>query len=434
MVVAVVSSMAAHVVGCGGGSGGARTTPGPGPGGGGGAGTGGGPGGGGGAEPDEGPAPFVLEPSEDDVKGGDGGDGGGAAKEPEPDAEPLVEQDLVHTVKTKTSRADMSAFLVKPAAEAEKKREFARAIVLYRALVVARGPGSPEALKLAEMWALAGRPDRAREAFGAFIAATDDAKAREQAIKTRAALPAEDPFARQLELPALDKEATRVFKAGRKAYKKKQYADALVQYQMGYALAPDLPGFLRELGATYEKLGGKAKAVDFYVSYLQQRPFGKNADEIRKEMKKLKVKLGKLSIKSSLPCEQVWLGGQVVPKKLPVKDLTVAPGRYGLLCFNGRYGLYYRDYVTVGEGEDKAMDFRWAIIVNALENPYGRISLESSWDKGVMMDLGIDLTELGVPVPDDNRALKMVLTDDAGTKSVERFQKLEPGQRYVIKW
>ena len=51
-----------------------------------------------------------------------------------------------------------------------------------------------------------------------------------------------------------------------------------------------------------------------------------------------------------------------------------------------------------------------------------------------MMDLGIDVPELGVPVPDDDRALKMVLTDDAGTKSVTRYQKLDPGQRYSIKW
>jgi hypothetical protein len=430
VAVAVVSALAGHVVGCGGGSTGTGTTAGPGGGGGSGAG-----GGGGGGDPvDEPETPIVLEPSEDDVRVADAG---GDAKQddpkkPEPAGE--IELDLVHTVKTKTSRADMSAPLLKAAQAAKKKRAFEDAIVLYTAVVVARGPGSPEAVDLAEMWALAGKPDQAREVLNVYIATTGDAAGRDAAIKTRGALPAEDPFARQLRLPALVKEGAKVFKAGRAAFKKKKYGDALVQYHMGYALAPDLPGFLRELGSVYEKLGAKAKAEAFYISYLQQRPFGKNADEIRKELKRLKVSLGKLSIKTSKECEEVWLGGQLVPRKLPVKDLVVAPGRYRLLCFNGKYGLYYRDYVEVQQGKSATMDFRWAIIVNALENPYGRISLESSWDKGVMMDLGIDIAELGVPVPDDDRALKMVLTDDAGTKTVERFQKLEPGQRYVIKW
>lgn len=439
VAVAMVSALAAHVVGCGGGSSNPGTASGPGtgtgPGGGGGSGAaGGGAGGGGGDSPE--PDPILLEPSEDDVRVADSGGGGDVKPEDPAPTEPVteVELDLVHTVKTKASRAKLSETLVKPAEAAAKKREFARAIVLYRALVVARGPGSPEALKLAEMWALAGRPEQAREAFSVFIESTTDPKARDAAIKTRGALPAEDPFARQLQLPALRKDATKIFKAGRAAQKKKNYGDALVQFQMGLALDPDLPGFQRELGATYEKLGAKDKAIAFYFTYLQQRPFGKNADEIRKELKKQKIVLGKLSIKTSKDCEEVWLGGQLVPKKLPIKELVVAPGKYRLLCFNGKFGLFYRDYITVAQGGSATMEFRWAVIVNDLKNPYGRISLESSWDKGVMMDLGIDIPELGVPVPDDDRALKMVLTDDAGTKSVERFQKLEPGQRYVIKW
>jgi hypothetical protein len=432
--VAIVSALAAHVVGCGGGSGGAGgsgTTAGPGGGGGPSESeTGGGPGGGGGDTPE---AP-VLQPSDDDVRVADAG---GDAKKEEPKPAPKeseLELDLVHTVKTKASRADMSSTLLKAAAAAKKKREFDDAIVLYTAVVVARGPGSPEAVDLAEMWALAGKPDQAREVLNVYIATTTDTAARDAAIKTRGALPAEDPFAKGLRLPALLKEGKKVFEAGRKAYKKKNYGDALVQYHMGYVLAPDLPGFLRELGAVYEKLGAKAKAEAFYISYLQQRPFGKNADEIRKELKRLKVSMGKLSIKTSKECEEVWLGGQLVPKKLPIKDLVVAPGKYRLLCFNGKYGLFYRDYVTVEQGKSATMNFRWAIIANELKDPYGRISLESSWDPGVMMDLGIDIPELGVPVPDDDRALKMVLTDDAGTKSVTRFQKLEPGQRYSIKW
>ena len=55
---------------------------------------------------------------------------------------------------------------------------------------------------------------------------------------------------------------------------------------MGYALAPDLPGFLRELGSTYDKLDAPDRKREFYRRYLVQRPFGANADVVRDELAK----------------------------------------------------------------------------------------------------------------------------------------------------
>ncbi|MBA3538683.1 MAG: hypothetical protein H0T79_03580, partial [Deltaproteobacteria bacterium] len=56
----------------------------------------------------------------------------------EPTASATAE--LFHTTPTKASRAALSQFLVAPAKKAEKARDWARAIPLYQALVVARGP------------------------------------------------------------------------------------------------------------------------------------------------------------------------------------------------------------------------------------------------------------------------------------------------------
>ena len=360
-----------------------------------------------------------------------------AKKPPEEDPPVEVKLDLVDTVKTTKSRAEMSKSLEKPAKAAAAKDEHGKAIVLYSALVVARGPASPEARILADEWALAGQPGPAVRVLEAYIAASTDPDQIEAARQAAQAIGSvNDPFKKDLKLPALTKEADKIFKLGRKAYKKKQWGDALVYFHMGLALA-DKPGFLRELGATYKQLGEPGKKLDFYRAYLFKHPFGKNADEIRKEVKKETGVLGTLNLSSSLPCEAVLLQGsgepQLVPgNKLP-KKLTLAPGKYGVLCFSAEYGLYYRDPVTVVADTEASHEFRWAIIENALKDPLGRISIENTVT-GKMSDLGIDMAAHGVVCPEDGHALRLLLTDDTGTKSDERYLKVEPGQRYVIKW
>src|SRR5262247_3641569 len=83
----------------------------------------------------------------------DGTDGGA----PTGPTAPVVVEELHDSVQTKTSRAKLSAALVKPAEKAAKARDWARAIPLYQAIVVARGPASAEAKELATLWTLAGQ-------------------------------------------------------------------------------------------------------------------------------------------------------------------------------------------------------------------------------------------------------------------------------------
>ena len=170
--------------------------------------------------------------------------------------------DLVDTVKTSKSRKEISAFLVSKAESAAKKGDHARAIVLFQALVVAHGPASNEAKMLAREWTLAAQSEDAIRVLEEYVAGTSDAKEKAWAQGEIARLKTNpDPFAKQLTLQPLAAEAKDAFKKGRAAFGKKHYGDALVYFHMGYALAPDLPGFLRELGATYDKLQAREKKI-----------------------------------------------------------------------------------------------------------------------------------------------------------------------------
>jgi tetratricopeptide (TPR) repeat protein len=343
--------------------------------------------------------------------------------------------DLVDTVTTSKSRVELSSWLARTAEAAAAKREWARAIPMYQALVVARGPASPEARKLAQLWTLAGQYEEAVTVLQAFAASSSDAaQLRDAKNEIQRLTKSADPFARSLDLIPVESEARKAFKLGRDSFSRKKWGDALVYFQMGYALAPDLPGFLRELGATYDRLGEKAKKLDFYRRYLFRRPFGKNSDVVRQELARERDALGKLTLGSSLPCEEVWLNRQRVPGKLPKKDLLVAPGSYKGLCFNAHYEIAFFEYTNVESGRASKLSFNWAILVNELKNPYGRISIENPQQPGLMIDLGISNPEVGVVVPSDGRALRMLVKDDLGARQEERFVKLQPGQRQVIKW
>jgi tetratricopeptide (TPR) repeat protein len=355
---------------------------------------------------------------------------------PDPDTAPEPPAVELHdTVATKTSRDKMSARLSAAADKAAAARDWPRAIPLYQAVVVARGPASPAARDLAKAWTLAGQSARAAEVLAAFAAATTDAAARSEAEAEVARLTANpDPFAKELALANLDGEAKKLFKLGRAAARLRRHGDALVYYRMGLALAPDLPGFFRELGATYDKLGATDQKRAFYRRYLLARPFGANADVVRAELGKEPGTLGTLEVQTSLPCEQLWVNRQRIPTKVPERGISVAPGTYKGLCFHGKYEMALFEYATVEAGKTARLDFAWAIIVNALENPYGRISIENPRSPGVMVDLGISSPEIGVAVPPDRAPLRMVLKDDVGTRTESRTIELAPGQRQVVRW
>jgi tetratricopeptide (TPR) repeat protein len=343
--------------------------------------------------------------------------------------------DCAQTVATRKPRAALSAFLVAPAQRAAKARDWARAIPIYQALVVARGPGSSEARQLATLWTLAGQNERAAEAWSEYAAAAADPAERTFAKAEAARLiSVRDPFADKLALVELGAEARRAFALGRAAFSARQYGDALVYFHIGYALAPELPGFLRELGATYDKLGAADPKRDFYLRYLQQRPFGANADIVRAELGKQPNVLGTLQVTSSLPCTELWINRQRLTGKLPEKGFTVAPGNYKGLCFNPRFEMALFEYATVAAGEPAVMRFQWSIIENRLEHPFGRIALENPKAPGLMIDLGITSREIGVAAAADGKKLKMILKDDLGVRVETRMVQIGPGQRLVVKW
>lgn len=346
-----------------------------------------------------------------------------------------AESELVDAVKTSQPRSKLSQFLVVTAEKHRKARAWSKAIPVYQALVVARGPASPDAEQLAKLWTLAGQNEEAAAVWRGIAAGAHD-----EALKTRAEAEVarlakfKDPFADKLQLQPQPVEAKKSFALGRTAFGAKKYGDALVFFHMGYALAPDLPGFLRELGATYDKLGATDRKREFYQRYLLQRPFGSNADLVRKDLKKSNAELGTLSISSSLPCTELWINRQRLTGPMPQGGVTVAPGVYKGLCFVPKYEMALFEYATVAAGASAELSFRWAVIVNKLEKPLGRIAIENPKSPGVMMDLGVSSLEIGVALPPDDRKLRVQLRDDAGTRSEDRFIRLEPGQRQVLQW
>ncbi|MEZ4363520.1 MAG: tetratricopeptide repeat protein [Kofleriaceae bacterium] len=333
------------------------------------------------------------------------------------------------------SRTKLSQYLVAAAEKHRRARAWARAIPLLQALVIARGPASAEAEKLAKTWTLAGQNEEAVAVWRAIAAATSDDAQRERANAEITRLSARsDPFADKLVLLPVTPEANRSFALGRAAFGAKRWGDALLYFHMGQVLAPDLPGFLRELGATYDKLGAADRKREFYQRYLRQRPFGANADLVRKDLRKSNAELGTLIVSSSLPCTELWINRQKVSGGLPQGGVAVAPGVYKGLCFAPKYEMALFEYATVSAGASAELTFRWAVIVNKLEHPLGRIAIENANAPDMFMDLGVSSPEVGVALPANNRKLRVRLRDDSGTRKEERLIQLTPGQRHVVQW
>jgi tetratricopeptide (TPR) repeat protein len=359
----------------------------------------------------------------------------GAASDGCTDAKPECARPLYQTVATKKPRAQLSQFLMPAAQRAVRSRDWAKAIPLYQALVVARGAGGAEAKQLATLWTLAGQNEPAAEAWTDYAAVVADPGERTTARAEATRLAGvTDPFAERLVLVEQTAEARRAFTLGRAAFAARQYGDALVYYHMGSVLAPELPGFLRELGATYDRLGAQPRKLEFYRRYLVQRPFGNNADVVRAALLRDKDVLGTLQVSSSLPCTQLWVNGQRLTGKPPDKGIVVAPGNYKGMCFTPRFEMLLVEYATVEAGKPAAMTFRWGIVENRLERPLGRIALENPKAPGVMIDLGVSSPEVGVAAPADGRKLKMILKDDSGVRTETRMVQIEPGQRLPVKW
>lgn len=330
-------------------------------------------------------------------------------------------------------RVALSRFLEKPARAAMQARHYPRAIALYRGLAAARGPGNPIALDLARAWTLAGRYEDAADVLDDFIATATELALVEQARAERDRVRKQRFFFdKGFAVPPATGEARRAFDLGRRAFKKKRFAEALIYYETGHALDPDMPGFLRELGATYDKLGAPAERLAFYQRYLHLRPLGQNADFVRRQLIAARAPLGQLNVSSALQCDEFWMGG-TRGSKLPMRAIKLPPGTFKLLCVNFGHELAYFEYATVEAGKTTDVRFRWAIVENRLTDPLGRIRIEDP-RSGDMIDVGVSSPSVGVIVPPDGRALRIDVVSEEGSRREERYLTLKDGGHYPVAW
>jgi tetratricopeptide (TPR) repeat protein len=331
-------------------------------------------------------------------------------------------------------RADLSASLETAARKALSAREIGVAIPLYRGVVAARGPGAAAAAELARAWTIAGDYEAAIDVLDELIAAGGDADRIAAARAERARLAAaRSPLSGGVKLTPPRAVARDHFKRGRAAFAAGDYKLALFHHRVGLAVDPDLPGFLRELAASYARLGDRAAMREHYLAYLRRRPVGKFAGAARQAVAG-DDRLGTLAITSSLPCDEVWLRGERLSRALPVKSLAVPAGSYRGLCVSYKFEIAYFERVDVVAGEPATLAFRWAIVENRLENPMGRIAVEDPRRPGVMMDLGITTPAVGVVVPAAKRPLRLRLRSDDGSRERTRSMVIEPGARVVVRW
>jgi tetratricopeptide (TPR) repeat protein len=332
------------------------------------------------------------------------------------------------------SRApDLAAFLVKPARDALAARRFGLAISIYRGIIAIRGDADPAALELARAWTLAGE----------FDAAIEELTRHRRALADDAAIAAVERQIADLErrprgfsggvfeVPPAEAHAREAFRRGRRAMGARRFAEAAALFRAGVEMAPDLPGNHRELGEALSRLGRHDDARELFLRYLRLRPFGKTADEIRGRLAADGV-LGRLSVASSFACEQVWMNRQPVPLSLPIEDFPVAPGRYRILCYSERYHFARYVGVEVPRGGSARAELSWAIIENRLD-PWGRIVMENPDRETEMNDIGV-WDEIGVPVPEDRRALKFLLRAADSSRRKEIRIKLEAGKRIPLVW
>jgi tetratricopeptide (TPR) repeat protein len=328
---------------------------------------------------------------------------------------------------------DPAAFLVKPAEDALAARKLGLAVSLWRGVVAIRGNADPAMQKLALAWTLAGEFEAAVEDLERYRRALGDSPEAAAVAKQIAELEKRPKgfSGKVFEVVAAESYAREAVRRGRRALELKHPDEAAALFRAGVEMAPDVPGSYKDLADALGRLGREDEAQVELLRYLRLRPFGKNADEIRARLAPSGI-LGKLSVVSSFPCEQVWMNRQPLPAALPITDLAVAPGRYRLLCYSERYHFARYIGAEVAKGGRTRAEFTWAIIENKLD-PWGRIVMENPDRESEMNDIGV-WDEIGVPVPEDRRPLRVLMRAADSSKRKELRIKLEAGKRIPLVW
>jgi len=324
---------------------------------------------------------------------------------------------------------DLAAFLVAPAEAAVAKRQFGLAISLWRGVVAIRGEGDDASVALADAWALAGEYDEAADQLTRYAQAVkDDSKGQE--ARQRAIDFGERPHgftAEPLRVVPATVQAREAVARGARLRKAGRNDDAVKLYRAAIELAPDDLAPYRALAEAYAAMGKAQESRDLLVRYLRLRPFGKQADATRRQLADSGV-LAHLTVKSSFPCDEIWVNRQRAPRG----EMVLAPGKVRLLCYSARYHFARYLDVDVPSAGRVTAQFRWAVLENRLD-PWGRVVIENPDRANAMYDVGL-WDEVGVPVPEDGRALKVMFRagDDSRTKEQELL--LAPGKRYPLRW
>ena len=128
-------------------------------------------------------------------------------------------------------------------------------------------------------------------------------------------------------------KAVTLFRQGNKLFKKKDYAAALEKFEQAYRLRPN-PKILVNIGLTNTRLKRLPRAALAYERFLQQADMTrgrKRIKAVRSRLKRIRRRIGCVSVMVGPEGSTVKIGGQVVGQT-PLKNrIYLMPGAHQLL-------------------------------------------------------------------------------------------------------
>ena len=116
-------------------------------------------------------------------------------------------------------------------------------------------------------------------------------------------------------------EARKAFAAGQAADKAEDWSTAIEQYMRAYDLVPHHFA-LFNIAHDYERLGQLREAASWYQRYVEAAPPSTDRDKVQKLLGELKVRPGKLTVKSTPSGARITIDGQkvgVTPFTAPIR-------------------------------------------------------------------------------------------------------------------
>lgn len=129
-------------------------------------------------------------------------------------------------------------------------------------------------------------------------------------------------------------EASRRFLRGKELYNEGDYRTALVEFRRAYELAPNYV-VLFNIGQVQQNVNDYAGALDSFEKYLIQG--GANIDakrkvDVEKEIDKLRSRVARVEIITSIPDADVTINDLPVGKTPFAKSLVLNPGRHRIVA------------------------------------------------------------------------------------------------------